>query len=112
PPPPKKVEPPPPPKCESLDENCKADADTRAKITHTSYVFTPVAGWVYAQTDAGTVAQANADAGPAMVVAAYDADKDAKKELELRDKAFGDFAKQVGLALPKTKPNWKKPTCT
>ncbi|HVY49474.1 MAG TPA: hypothetical protein VHB21_26460 [Minicystis sp.] len=107
-----KVEPPPPPKCEALEESCKADAKTHARIARTSYVFSPVAGWVYAQTEAATVTEANAEAGPAMVVAGYDANKDAKKELSDRDQAFATIAKEIKLTLPKAKANWKKPLCT
>jgi hypothetical protein len=111
PPPAPKPEPPPPPKCETPSENCKAAADTHARIAGTSYVFTPVTGWVYAQLSNVTIAQVNAENSPAMVIAAYAADKDAKKELGQRDTAFADLSKEIGLTPPKTKANWKQPTC-
>jgi hypothetical protein len=112
PPPAPKAEPPPPPKCESPGENCKATADTHARIAGSSFVFTPVSGWVYAQLSNVTIAQVNAENSPAMVIAAYDADpKDAKKELAQRDSAFTELAKEIGLTLPKNKANWKQPTC-
>jgi hypothetical protein len=112
PPPAPKPEPPPsPPKCETPSENCKATADTHARIAGTTYVFTPVAGWVYAQLSNVTIAQINAENSPAMVIAAYAADKDAKKELAQRDTAFADLSKEIGLTPPKAKANWKTPTC-
>jgi hypothetical protein len=112
PPPAPKAEPPPPPKCETPSENCKAVAETRARIAGSSYVVTPVAGWTYAQLQNVTIAQINAENSPAMVIAAYDADaKDAKKELAQRDTAFADLSKEIGLTLPKNKVNWKQPTC-
>ena len=44
PPPAPKAEPPLPSKCETPSENCKATAETHARIAGTTYVFTPVAG--------------------------------------------------------------------
>ncbi|HEY4118630.1 MAG TPA: hypothetical protein VGM56_12280 [Byssovorax sp.] len=110
PPPPVKVEPPPPPKCEALSEGCKALASTRAHIARSSLVFTPVPGWIYAQGAAATAAQPG-DVGPAIVITAYAADADAKKELAQRDAALAEIAKDINLTLPKAKVSWKQPTC-
>src|SRR5688572_9036038 len=49
--------PPPVPKCEALKEQCKATAETRARIPGTTYTFTPPEGWIYAQLEEATVAQ-------------------------------------------------------
>jgi hypothetical protein len=113
PPPPKKVEaPPPPPKCEALEEKCKAEGGTRARIARSSFVFAPVAGWIYAQGEGATVAQDGGDSGAAIVIAVYEADaKDAKKELAARDAAFEQLAKQIALTPPKGKVRWQLPTC-
>jgi hypothetical protein len=51
------VPPPPAPKCEALKEQCKATAETRARIPGTGYTFTPPEGWIYAQLEEATVAQ-------------------------------------------------------
>src|SRR5262245_44524481 len=50
--------PPPPPKCESLDEKCKAKGGKKAKIPQSLLMFEPVTGWIYAQGEKATVAQA------------------------------------------------------
>lgn len=118
-PPPKPVEPPaasteaeakpPPPKCEKLDEHCDAKADTRAKVAHAELYVTPVAGWVFAQGDAATVAQAS-DSGPAMAFTGYDEDKDAKKDAAARDAAVAELFKAIGVeSKPAKKVPWKSP---
>ncbi len=117
-PPPKPVEPPaptvapevkPPPKCEKLDEHCDAKADTRAKVAHAELYVTPVVGWVYAQGDAATVAQAS-DSGPVMAFVGYDEDKDAKKDAILRDVAVVELLKTMGVEnKPAKKIPWKTP---
>lgn len=40
---------PPPPKCESLEEDCKAAADTQLKLEGTEVSFAPPDGWTYAR---------------------------------------------------------------
>jgi len=101
--------PPPPPKCEALSEKCAATADTRAKITNSSLIFTPARGWIYAQQSSSTLAQAG-DSGPALAFLGIDIDpKDAKKEIAAKDAALAELIKQLGLAPLKRKVAWKKP---
>ena len=118
-PPPKPVEPPsaptvapevkPPPKCEKLDEHCDAKADTRAKVAHAELYVTPVVGWVYAQDEGATVAQAS-DSGPVMAFVGYDEDKDAKKDAVVRDTAVAELFKIIGVEnKPPKKIPWKTP---
>jgi hypothetical protein len=119
-PPPQPVEPlaeasaepaakPPPPKCEKLDEHCEAKADTRARIARSDLFVTPVAGWIYAQDAAATLAQAS-DTGPVMAFAGYDEDKDAKKDAAARDAAVAEILKAAGVeSKPPKKIAWKTP---
>jgi hypothetical protein len=118
-PPPKPVEPvaattqpeakPPPPKCEKIDEHCDAKADTRARVAHAELYVTPVVGWVFAQGDATTVAQAS-DSGAAMAFVGYDEDKDAKKDAAARDAAAAELFKTLGVeSKPAKKVPWKAP---
>ena len=117
-PPPKPVEPPaptvapevkPPPKCEKIDEHCDAKADTRARVAHAELYVTPVVGWVYAQGDTATVAQAS-DSGPVMAFVGYDEDKDAKKDAIVRDAAMVELLKTMGVEnKPVKKIPWKTP---
>lgn len=101
--------PPPPPKCESLDEKCKAKADTRALVKSAKLLFTPGEKWVYAQGEAQTIAQVS-DEGAAFGLGSYTPDKDAKKDAAARDAAFGEIVKALGVTPPKgLKINWKKP---
>jgi hypothetical protein len=115
PPPAPTVEPvakPPPPKCESFSEKCAATADTRAKITGSDLVFTPAAGWIYAQQSSSTIAQAS-ETGAGIAFLGFDADpKDAKKELASRETSLSELFKQLGLSPLKKKVNWKKPDDT
>src|SRR5205085_10667967 len=83
---PEPPKPPPPKKCESMEDDCVADAKTRAKIAKTSFAFTPVAGWKYAQTPQATIAQPF-ELGRAQAFTAFDVD--AKKDKEARDAALG-----------------------
>lgn len=109
PPPPPPAAPPPPPKCEAFNEKCAAAADTKAKITNSTLVFTPAAGWIYAQQSSSTVAQAS-DTGPALAFLGIEIDaKDAKKEVAAKDAALAELVKQLGLAPLKRKVGWKKP---
>lgn len=101
--------PPPPPKkkkCEALDEKCEAKDSTKARIAKSDLVFKPAKGWVYAQGEAATVAQA-ADDGPAVAVAQFDVDP--KQDAANREAALAELAKEIGVTLPKKKINWKKP---
>ena len=118
-PPPKPVEPiaetpaapakPPPPKCEKLDEHCDAKADTRAKVAHAELYVTPVAGWVFAQDEAATIAQSS-DSGSVMAFVGYDEDKDAKKDAAARDAAVAELFKAAGVEnKPLKKIPWKQP---
>lgn len=118
-PPPKPVEPiaetpvepakPPPPKCEKLDERCDAKADTRAKVAHAELYVTPVAGWVFAQEEAATIAQSS-DTGSVMAFVGYDEDKDAKKDAAARDAALVELLKAAGVEnKPAKKIPWKAP---
>jgi hypothetical protein len=109
PPPPVAEVPPPPPKCESFSEKCAAKPETRAKITSSTLVFTPAAGWTYAQQSSSTVAQAS-DAGPAIAFIGIEIDaKDAKKEVAAKDAGLAELCKQLGLSPLKRKVAWKKP---
>jgi hypothetical protein len=115
PPPPPQAEPeppPPPPKCESLGEKCEAKPDTKAKITSSSLVFTPAAGWFYAMQSSATIAQAS-ETGPGIAMMGYEGDpKDHKKDAAARDAAMAELVKQLGLAPLKRKVSWKKPDDT
>jgi len=99
---------PPPPKCEAFSEKCAARGDTRAKITGSTLLFTPVAGWIYAQQSSSTVAQLS-ESGAALAFLGIDVDpKDAKKEVATKDAALAELFKQVGLNPLKRKVPWKK----
>lgn len=99
-------EPPKPKPCEALDEKCDAKDSTKAKIAKSDFVFKPAKGWIYAQGQEATIAQA-ADDGPAVVVAQFDIDP--KQEAANREAALGELSKQINVTLPKKKLNWKKP---
>jgi len=118
PPPPEepKIEAPPPPKpkpkCIELDEKCEAKEDTRAKIKNAELVFTPAAGWVYAQGEDATIAQMSED-GPAIAFAVFEADaKDAKKDIANREAAMEALLTKLNIQPPKKKVVWKKPADT
>jgi hypothetical protein len=100
---------PPPPKkkkCESLDEACKALAGTKAKILRTPFTFDVAVGWLYAQHEPATLAQASG-VGPVLAAAAIGGDP--KKELAEREAALEVVANEAGISLPKKKVQWKKP---
>jgi hypothetical protein len=102
PPPPPEVEkepeppPPPPPKCEAIKDQCKAEADTRARIPGTHYQLTPPAGWFYAQLEEATVAQVG-DEGPVLVITTFEPGKVAKERVAL----VKSFAELVLIEPPK-----------
>jgi hypothetical protein len=110
PPPVVEAEPPPPPPCEALEEKCAAKDDTKARIAKTKLIFTPAAGWMYAQGTDATIAEVSSD-GSAFAIAGYESDpKDAKKDAANRELAFEALAKAIGVTPPaKKKVNWKKP---
>ena len=106
--------PPPKPDCKALDEKCKADASTQARLAHTDLAFIPPEGWMYAQESDLTITQTE-EGGGALAVTAFES-KDAKsKETKAsRDSAVESLARAVGLTLPeknrkKVSPNWDKP---
>jgi hypothetical protein len=103
PPPPKPAEPepPPPPKCEAIKEQCAANKDTRARIPGTDYVFTPPAGWIYAQLEEATIAQSG-DSGPVMLLASFEPDKDARKLPGQRVELVSSLSEIVLLEAPKS----------
>jgi hypothetical protein len=100
--------PPPPPKCESLDEKCKAKGGKKAKIAGSLLVFEPVAGWIYAQTEKLTIAQAG-DEDACLGIVGHDAPdaKEAKKVEQARQAQLEAVAAELKLTLPKTKVSWK-----
>jgi hypothetical protein len=101
--------PPPPKKCESLEEKCKADKDTTAKVKTGGIHFKPTEGWSYAQGADNTLAQASDD-GAVFIVSTYEHDaKDAKKDAANRDAAFDELVKAASVTPPKAKIAWKKP---
>jgi len=104
--------PPPKPKCIELDEKCEAKESTRAKIKSADLVFTPAAGWTYAQGEDATVAQVSEE-GPAIVFGVFEADpKDAKKDIANREATLEALLKKLTIEPPKKKVVWKKPADT
>jgi hypothetical protein len=102
--PPEPVEPevPPLPKCESLDEECKAEEGTRLGIAGTTYDFTPPAGWTYAILERATVAQV--DAGNAVIaLTSIVPEKDKKKLSGQRVDATKELLELTSIA-PKNTP--------
>lgn len=67
--------PPPPPKCEALDESCRGEATTKARITDKA-TFTPPIGWVYAQEAEQTVAVADGEVAALAIMPAEMDDPD------------------------------------
>jgi hypothetical protein len=99
----------PPPECKSLEEKCKAEPSTTAKIKLGALTFKPAEGWIYAQGEESTVAQFSDD-GAALIIGTYETDaKDAKKDATNRDATFDALLKTVGVTPPKAKVPWKKP---
>lgn len=87
-----------------MADDCVAKEDTKAKITKSALVFTPVKGWKYATTDDGTVAQPF-EIGSALAITTFDVDP--KKDKEAKEAALDSLAKQLSLTLPKKKINWR-----
>lgn len=113
-PPEPEPEPPPKPPCKALDEGCKADASTQARLAHTDLAFVPPSGWVYAQEDDLTITQTE-DGGGALAMTAYEAADPRSKEAKAsRESAIETLARAAGVELPvknkkKVAPNWDKP---
>lgn len=116
-PPPKaepKEEPKPKPECKTLDEKCKADDSTQAKIANSELVFIPPAGWLFAQEEGLTLAQTEEGAG-SMAIMAFDSRGLKPKELkDKRESATETLASALGIKLPqkgpkRVYPNWDKP---
>lgn len=104
----KQAEPPPAPKkCETLDEGCKAEADTKARVARAPLQFVPATGWTYAQGETITIAQLSDD-GPCIAMMTYEVG-DGRMEIVNREGALDVLAKQVGVTLPRKKPAWKRP---
>jgi hypothetical protein len=84
--------PPPPPKCESLDEGCKATADTKLTVLTSGYAFVPPAGWTYAkESDAVVVETSNS----ILALTAYDV-SDAKTAAANRATAMDTLLTKLG----------------
>ncbi|MBK8257480.1 MAG: hypothetical protein IPK82_33030 [Polyangiaceae bacterium] len=104
--------PPPPPKCEKLDEKCEAKGGKKARIANISMNFEPVPGWMYAQGEKATVAQASND-GACMALTGHEAPadaKDAKKLESARQTALEVLVGELGITLGKAKVTWKSPS--
>lgn len=97
--------PPPPPKCEKLEEKCEAKGGKKAKIAGSLLVFEPVPGWVYAQTEKLTIAQAG-DEDACLGIAGHEV-PDPKKIDAVRQSQLDAIAAELKLTLPKTKVSWK-----
>jgi hypothetical protein len=111
-----KPEPPPKPECKSLDEKCKADESTQAKVAHSDLVFIPPAGWIYAQEPEVTIAQTEEGGGGLVVTTIPGSDPKSKEFKEKRDAAVESLAQALGVTLPnkpgtkkRAAPNWDKP---
>lgn len=101
PPPPEPApEPKPEPKCEALKEKCRAGADTQLKVLDTDLVFTPPAGWIYAQLEEAAVAQVG-DEGAVLVMTTYVPDK-ALKAGSQRTDLTQSFSELVFIEPPAT----------
>jgi len=111
-----KAEPVKKPDCKALDEKCKADANTQAKLAHTELVFIPPAGWVYAQEPDLTITQTE-EGGGSLAITAFDGkDPKAKDFKDKRDASVEQLAQALGINLPnkagtkkRATPNWDKP---
>jgi len=76
--------PPPPPKCESMEEGCKAAADTELAVPDAGLSFVPPEGWLYARESGLSVAIA--PGGTATLALAPAASDDRKAIVEVVDK--------------------------
>lgn len=102
-----KPKPPPPPKCESLEEDCRSEGDTMAKITISGYDFRPPEGWAYAQMKHATISQLSDD-GPVLVLASFEPEKGKKAVGEQRKALLGALTELVSIELPKGKLKMEK----
>lgn len=103
-----KPKPPPPPKCESLEEGCRADSDTEAKIATSQYGFRPPESWTYAQQARATIAQVD-DAGPVLALAVFTPETDDKALKTQRTEALESVAEAVGITLPSKAVRFDRP---
>lgn len=125
PPPPDEPEPPPTaepepepakkPDCKALDEKCKADESTQAKLAHAELVFIPPAGWLYAEEADLTITQTEEGGGSLAITAFAGTDPKSKDFKEKRDAAVEVLAQALGVTLPnkagtkkRVSPNWDK----
>jgi hypothetical protein len=92
---------PPPPKCEAIKEDCKADADTKARIPGTHYWFRPPAGWTYAQLEECTVAQVG-ESGAVLMLTTHEKVKRLLKRGKKRGELAASLSELVGI-VPKQK---------
>ncbi len=99
---------PPPPKCEKLDEKCESKGGKKAKIPGSVLVFEPVLGWLYAQGEKATIAQAGEEESCQGLVG-YEAPdvKDTKKTDAARQAQLDAIAAELKLNLGKSKVAWK-----
>lgn len=114
PPPEPEPPPPPPPECKALDEKCKADASTQARLAHTDLAFVPPSGWLYAQEADLTITQTEEGGGALAMTAFESKDPKSKETKAARESAVETLSRAVGLELPvknkkKVSPNWDKP---
>lgn len=105
---------PPRPECKALDERCKADSSTQARLAHTDMAFIPPEGWMYAQESDLTITQTEEGGGALAITAFESADPRSKETRASRESALESLARAVGITLPeknrkKVSPNWDKP---
>jgi hypothetical protein len=86
----------------SLEEECKAEDDTRVLIAGTSYDFAPPAGWTYAMLERATVAQVD-DANAVIALTSIVPEKNAKKLAGQRVDAMNDLLALTAVT-PKSMP--------
>jgi hypothetical protein len=89
--------PPPPPKCEAVDEGCKAEATTRARIPGATLTIVPPTGWTYAQEAQVTVALSKSSA------LALHAVPDAKPKAAPSPETLALLLDRLGVRFPKRK---------
>ncbi|MBW2525141.1 MAG: hypothetical protein JRI23_13240 [Deltaproteobacteria bacterium] len=103
-----KPKPPPPPKCESLEEGCKADAETRATISTSDFRIQPPESWIYAQQDRALVTQVD-DGGPVLALTVFTPESDKKALAKQRTEALNALAEVVEITLPKKPISFDRP---
>jgi len=79
-----------------MKEHCKAEADTKARIPGTNYVFTPPQGWVYAQLEEATVAQ-HTERGPVLLLTTYEPVHAVTKRSRKRTQLIASLTELVGI---------------